>query len=183
MATDPFVCLLALVGMLRFMSKQINPIKMIDVGHKAVTLRTAEASGSLLLRPMTLEHIRAGKLAKGDAVNTARVAGIMAAKRTADFVPLCHPLPLDSVDVDLHFEKSGNDSQAAVRVAAKVTTNAKTGVEMEALVAVAASLMSLYDMAKSIDQDMVISDIRLDKKTGGRRGCYIRSDSVAISSE
>ena len=82
------------------MSKQINPIKMINVGHKSVTLRTAEASGSLLLRPMTLEHIRSGKLAKGDAINTAQVAGIMAAKRTADFVPLCHPLPLDSVDVD-----------------------------------------------------------------------------------
>ena len=76
---------------------------MINVGHKSVTLRTAEASGSLLLRPMTLEHIRSGKLAKGDAINTAQVAGIMAAKRTADFVPLCHPLPLDSVDVDVHF--------------------------------------------------------------------------------
>lgn len=156
---------------------------MIDVGHKSVTLRTAEASGSLLLRPMTLEHIRAGKLAKGDAINTAQVAGIMAAKRTADIVPLCHPLPLDSVDVDVHFEKSSTGCQATIRVAAKVTTNAKTGVEMEALVAVAASLMALYDMAKSIDQDMVISDIKLDKKMGGRGGCYVRSDVVSMSSE
>ena len=169
--------------MLRFMSKQTNPIKMINVGHKSVTLRTAEASGSLLLRPMTLEHIRSGKLAKGDAINTAQVAGIMAAKRTADFVPLCHPLPLDSVDVDVHFVTSSTSCQAAVKVSVKVTTNAKTGVEMEALVAVTASLMSLYDMAKSIDQDMVISDIKLDKKTGGRGGCYVRSDGLSMSSE
>ena len=156
---------------------------MINIGHKSVTLRTAEASGSLLLRPTTLEHIRSGTLAKGDAINTAQVAGIMAAKRTADFVPLCHPLPLDSVDVDVHFETSSASCQAAVKVAAKVTTNAKTGVEMEALVAVAAALMSLYDMAKSIDQDMVISDIKLDKKTGGLGGCYVRSDGLSMSSE
>ena len=102
------MCLLVLAGMLKLMSKQIQPVKMIDVGHKAITVRTAEASGSLVLLPTTLERIRTGELAKGDAINTARVAGIMAAKRTAEFVPLCHPLPLDAVDVDVHFEKGGD---------------------------------------------------------------------------
>ena len=169
--------------MLKVMSKQIQPVKMIDVGHKAVTARTAEASGSLLLQLTTLEHIRAGELAKGDAINTARVAGIMAAKRTAEFVPLCHPLPLDAVEVDVHFEKGGDGCRASVTVAVKVVTSAKTGVEMEALTAVSAALMSLYDMAKSIDRDMVISDIKLDKKTGGSRGCYVRSDGASMPSE
>ena len=169
--------------MLKVMSKQIQPVKMIDVGHKAVTARTAEASGSLLLQSTTLEHIRAGELAKGDAINTARVAGIMAAKRTGEFVPLCHPLPLDAVAVDIHFEKGGDGRRAAITVAVKVVTSAKTGVEMEALTAVAASLLSLYDMAKSIDRDMVISEIKLDKKTGGSRGCYVRSGEASTPSE
>ena len=176
------MCLSVLAGMLKAMSNQVQPVKMIDVGHKPVTVRTAEASGSLLLQSTTLEHIRAGKLAKGDAINTARVAGIMAAKRTAEFVPLCHPLPLDAVDVDVHFEKGGDGRQAAVTVAATVVTSAKTGVEMEALTAVAASLLSLYDMAKSIDRDMVISDIKLDKKTGGSRGRYVRSGGASTPS-
>ena len=177
------MCLLVLAGMLKLMNKQIQPVKMIDVGHKAITVRTAEASGSLVLLPTTLERIRAGELAKGDAINTARVAGIMAAKRTAEFVPLCHPLPLDAVDVDVHFEKGGDGRRAAVIVAVRVATSAKTGVEMEALTAVAAALMSLYDMAKSIDRDMVISEIKLDKKTGGSRGCYVRSDEVSTPPE
>ena len=99
-------------------------------------------------------------------------------KRTAEFVPLCHPLPLDAVDVDIGFEKGGNGLRTAVRVAAKVITRAKTGVEMEALTAVAAALMTLYDMAKSIDRDMVISDILIDTKTGGSRGDYLRSDGA-----
>ncbi len=177
------MCLLVVAGMLKLMSKQIQPVKMIDVGHKAVTVRTAEASGSLLLQSTTLEHIRSGELAKGDAINTARVAGIMAAKRTAEFVPLCHPLALDAVEVDVHFEKGDDGRRAAVTVAVKVVTSAKTGVEMEALTAVAAALMSLYDMAKSIDRDMVISDVKLDKKTGGSRGCYVRSDGASMPSE
>ena len=171
------------MGMLQSMDKHMQPVKMIDVGHKLVTVRTAEASGSLLLQLKTLEHIRAGELAKGDAVNTARVAGIMAAKRTAEFVPLCHPLPLDAVDVDIRFEKGGDGCRAAVKATAKVVTSAKTGVEMEALTAVAAALMTLYDMAKSIDRDMVISDIQLDTKTGGSRGNYERSDGAAAPSD
>lgn len=177
------MCLLVLAGMIELMSKKIQPVKMIDVGHKAVTVRTAKASGSLLLQSTTLEHIRAGELAKGDAINTARVAGIMAAKRTAEFVPLCHPLPLDAVEVDVHFEKGGDGCRASVTVAVTVVTSAKTGVEMEALTAVAAALLSLYDMAKSIDRDMVISDIKLDKKTGGSRGCYVRSDGASAPSD
>jgi cyclic pyranopterin phosphate synthase len=169
--------------MLQSMDKHMQPVKMIDVGHKSVTVRTAEASGSLLLQPKTLDRILAGELAKGDAVNTARVAGIMAAKRTAEFVPLCHPLPLDSVAVDVCFEKGGNGHRTAVLVAAKVSTSAKTGVEMEALTAVAAALMTLYDMAKSIDRDMVISNIQIDTKTGGSRGDYVRSDGAVAPSE
>ena len=110
--------------MLQSMDKHMQPVKMIDVGHKLVTVRTAEASGSLLLQLKTLDHIRAGELAKGDAVNTARVAGIMAAKRTAEFVPLCHPLPLDAVDVDIRFEKGGDGRRAAVTATAKVVTSA-----------------------------------------------------------
>ena len=169
--------------MLQLMNNHMQPVKMIDVGHKSVTVRTAEASGALLLQPKTLEHILAGDLAKGDAINTARVAGIMAAKRTAEFVPLCHPLPLDAVDVDIGFEKGGNGLRTAVRVAVKVITRAKTGVEMEALTAVTAALMTLYDMAKSIDRDMVISDILIDTKTGGSRGDYVRSDGADAPSE
>ena len=107
----------------------------------------------------------------------------MAAKRTAEFVPLCHPLPLDAVDVDIRFEKGGDGCRAAVKATAKVVTSAKTGVEMEALTAVAAALMTLYDMAKSIDREMVISDIQLDTKTGGSRGNYVRSDGAAAPSE
>ena len=177
------MCLLVLAGMLKLMCKQVQPVKMIDVGHKAVTMRTAEASGTLVLQPTTLERIRTGELAKGDAINTARVAGIMAAKRTAEFVPLCHPLSLDAVDVDVHFETGGDGRRAAVIVAARVVTSAKTGVEMEALTAVAAALLSLYDMAKSIDRDMVISEIKLDKKTGGSRGRYVRFDEVSTPPE
>ena len=164
--------------MLKSMDEHMQPVKMIDVGHKSVTVRTAKASGSLLLQPKTLERILAGELVKGDAINTARVAGIMAAKRTAEFIPLCHPLPLDAVDIDVYFEKGGNGLRTAVRVAAKIVTRAKTGVEMEALTAVAAALMTLYDMAKSIDRDMVISDILIDTKTGGSRGDYVRSDGA-----
>ena len=100
--------------MLKSMDEHMQPVKMIDVGHKSVTVRTAKASGSLLLQPKTLERILAGELVKGDAINTARVAGIMAAKRTAEFIPLCHPLPLDAVDIDVYFEKGGNGLRTAV---------------------------------------------------------------------
>jgi cyclic pyranopterin phosphate synthase len=149
---------------------------MIDVGGKPVTLRTARASGQLLARPETVARIRTGSLAKGDAIAAARLAGIMAAKRTSELVPLCHPLPLDSIEVVI-------DCSAADRVAieATVRATAQTGVEMEALVAVTTAALTLYDMAKSIDPALTVSDVRLEAKTGGIRGDYRRTDGTASS--
>jgi cyclic pyranopterin phosphate synthase len=116
-----------------------------------------------------VERIRAGSLAKGDAVATARVAGIMAAKRTSDIVPLCHPLPLESVEVAVSFPDA-----TTVLVETRVRTTARTGVEMEALVAASAAALTLYDMCKSIDPEMAVESIRLEEKTGGVTGDYVR---------
>lgn len=145
-------------------------IRMIDVGGKAVTLRTARASARLVARPETLARIRAGGLEKGDALAAARLAGIMAAKRTSDIVPLCHPLPLDSVDVSLSFAEPER-----VVIDAVVRATARTGVEMEALTAVTAAALAIYDMCKSIDREMSIEAVQLEEKTGGRSGDYVRS--------
>jgi len=143
---------------------------MVDVGAKPVALRTARASAMLRALPETIRRIREGDLEKGDAVATARLAGIMAAKRTSDIVPLCHPLPLDAVDVAICF-----DDPRAVRIESFVRATARTGVEMEALAAVSAAALAVYDMCKSIDRDMTIEQIRLEEKTGGTRGDYLRS--------
>ena len=143
-------------------------IRMIDVGGKPVSLRTARASSRLTAQPETIRRIRAGTLEKGDAVATARLAGIMAAKRTSDVIPLCHPLPLDSVDVEIGF------ADDAVTIDAVVRATARTGVEMEALLAVSAAALAIYDMCKSIDQGMTIERIRLEEKTGGIHGDYVR---------
>ena len=145
-------------------------IRMIDVGGKAVTLRTARASARLRAQPETIRRIQALELDKGDAIATARLAGIMAAKRTSDIVPLCHPLPLDSVDVSLEFTEPG-----CVVIEAVVRATARTGVEMEALTAVTAAALAIYDMCKSIDRGMSIEAIQLEEKTGGSRGDYVRS--------
>jgi cyclic pyranopterin phosphate synthase len=142
---------------------------MVDVGGKPVTPRTARASARLLARPETVARIRAGDLEKGDAVATARIAGIMAAKRTSDIIPLCHPLPLDGVEVTVSFPNA-----ATVTVETSVRTTARTGVEMEALVAASAAALAIYDMCKSIDPDMTVEQIRLDEKTGGVHGDYRR---------
>ncbi|NDC55160.1 MAG: cyclic pyranopterin monophosphate synthase MoaC, partial [Planctomycetia bacterium] len=141
-------------------------MRMIDVGPKPVTLRTARASGRLVARAETVRRIRAGELEKGDAVATARLAGIMAAKKTSDVVPLCHPLPLDAVEVAIGFEGE------AVLIEAVVRATARTGVEMEALVAVTAAALAIYDMCKSIDPGMTITAVHLEEKTGGVRGDY-----------
>ena len=143
---------------------------MIDVGGKAVTPRTARASARLRALPETIRRIQALELDKGDAIATARLAGIMAAKRTSDIVPLCHPLPLDSVDVSLEFTEPG-----CVVIEAVVRATAHTGVEMEALTAVTAAALAIYDMCKSIDRCMSIEAIHLEEKTGGSRGDYVRS--------
>lgn len=148
-----------------------NPhnIRMIDVGAKPVSLRTARASGRLVAQAETIRRIRAGELEKGDAVATARLAGIMAAKKTSDVIPLCHPLPLDAVEVTIGFEPE------AVVIEAVVRATARTGVEMEALVAVSAAALAIYDMCKSIDPGMSITAVQLEQKTGGVRGDYVRA--------
>jgi len=147
-----------------------HDIRMIDVGGKPVTVRTARASARLRARPETVARVRAGTLEKGDAIATARLAAILAAKRTSDIVPLCHPLPLDAVQAEIAFE-----ADDAITIHTIVRAAARTGVEMEALVAASAAALTIYDMCKSIDRDMTIEHVRLDEKTGGRRGNYVRS--------
>jgi cyclic pyranopterin phosphate synthase len=142
---------------------------MIDVGDKPVSLRTARASARLRASPETIRRILAGDLAKGDAVATARIAGIMAAKRTSDIVPLCHPLPLEAVEVVV-----SGATDATILVETFVRATARTGVEMEALCAASAAALTIYDMSKSIDRGMTIEEIRLESKTGGTRGDYAR---------
>ena len=144
---------------------------MVDVSAKDVTAREAVARGEVAMRPETLAAIAAGELPKGDVLAVARLAGIMAAKRTADLVPLCHPLPLSHVDVRLTPDPDG----ARVRIESRVRVEARTGVEMEALTAVAVAGLTLYDMCKAIDRDMRIGAIRLVEKRGGRSGPYRRA--------
>ncbi|MCY3917746.1 MAG: cyclic pyranopterin monophosphate synthase MoaC [Chloroflexi bacterium] len=142
---------------------------MVDVGGKPVSERVARASGMVTMKPATLRLIRDGNIKKGDVLNTARIAGIMAAKRTADLIPLCHPLPIDKIGLDL----SMNESDSAIEITASVKTSGVTGVEMEALSAVAVAALTIYDMAKAVDRDMRIGDIRLLEKRGGTRGDYL----------
>lgn len=139
---------------------------MVDISAKVASRREAMAEGYISMGETALSAIRDATLKKGDALATARIAGIMAAKATASIIPLCHPLPLDAVNVDLVIEAGG------IRVQARVVTTHGTGVEMEALTAVSAALLTLYDMAKSLDRGMVISDVRLREKSGGRSGTF-----------
>jgi len=142
--------------------------RMVDVSEKSPTRRQATATGSVTMRPETLELIRAGNLKKGDVLATARIAGIMAAKRTHELIPLCHPLPVSSVRVDI--EPDG--ALPGLRVTATVAVDGKTGVEMEALTAASVACLTIYDMAKAVEREMVIGDIRLLAKSGGRSGDY-----------
>jgi cyclic pyranopterin phosphate synthase len=144
-------------------------VRMVDVGAKPVTEREAIARGSIRMSKTALKIVRSGKVKKGDPLQAARVAGIMAAKQTAALIPLCHPLPLTSVHVDLRPTARGYDIEARVR------TSAQTGVEMEALTAVAVAALTIYDMVKAVDKAMVIGDIRLMFKSGGRSGTYRRA--------
>jgi cyclic pyranopterin phosphate synthase len=139
---------------------------MVDVGAKDATRREAVARGAVLMRPETLQMIVAGAAPKGDVLAVARVAGIMAAKRAPDLIPLCHPLLLTHVAVELLPDAAA----AAVRIEATVRTTGKTGVEMEALTAVSAAALTIYDMCKAVDRGMRISDIRLAQKRGGKSG-------------
>jgi cyclic pyranopterin phosphate synthase len=147
--------------------------RMVDVSAKATTARTATAEGFIAVAAPALAAIRAGTAAKGDVIAVARVAGIMAAKRTADLIPLCHPLPISGVDLDLLVEDTG------IRATATVRTTHTTGVEMEALTAVSVALLTVYDMAKSMDRAMTIGDVRLLAKAGGRSGDWLRVDDRA----
>jgi cyclic pyranopterin phosphate synthase len=143
-------------------------VKMVDVGDKAVTAREAIARGSITMSRAALAQIRRGEIKKGDPLQAARLAGIMAAKQTAFLIPLCHPLPISSVSVELAQTRRGYDIEARVR------TTAQTGVEMEALTAVSVAALTIYDMVKAVDKAMVIGDIRLELKTGGKSGTYRR---------
>lgn len=142
---------------------------MVDVGEKPATRRVAVARGEVRLSAPAFAALAAGSLAKGDALAVARIAGIQAAKRTSEIVPLCHPLPLDGVSVDLVLEAETR----SVAVSARATTRAKTGVEMEALTAVAAACLALYDMVKGIDRACRIAEIALAEKSGGRSGKFV----------
>ena len=143
-------------------------LKMVDVGAKAITIRVAEATGFVRMSPETVAAIRERRTPKGDPLETARLAGIMAAKRTAELIPLCHSLALSHADVQITLVNEG------AQLIATATTAAQTGVEMEALTAVSVAALTLYDMCKAIDRLMVISDIRLERKSGGRSGEWRR---------
>lgn len=145
---------------------------MVDVSNKDVTARYARASGHIRMKAETLAAIRRNSIVKGDVLSVAKVAGILAAKRTAELIPLCHSLPLSDVQVELTLD----DELPGVRCEATARTSAQTGVEMEAISAVAISLVTVYDMVKAIDRDMIICDISLQEKSGGRSGSWKRSD-------
>ena len=147
---------------------------MVDVSDKAVTERTAVARGVVRMQPQTLRLIRAGTIAKGEVLAVARVAGIMAAKRTAELIPMCHPLPIQVVAIGFTVTAPGR-----LEIEARVKVTGKTGVEMEALTAVSAAALTVYDMCKAVDRGMVISNIRLMEKRGGRSGAYRRGRMTA----
>ena len=138
--------------------------RMVDVGAKPETTRSATAAGKIRMSSRTLEAVRSGSGLKGDVIAAARIAGIMAAKKTGDLIPLCHPLALDTVSIDFDYEQDG------VAVTARAALTGKTGVEMEALTAATVALLTLYDMAKALEKGMVIESVRLLEKTGGKSG-------------
>lgn len=143
--------------------------RMVDVGEKAITARRARATGRVRMRPETVRAIRDRSVAKGDVLEVARLAGIMAAKQTASLIPLCHVVPLDAVSLTFAFP---DDSSVAIEAEAKAT--ARTGVEMEALVAVSVAALTIYDMCKSVDRAMVVEEVRLEEKLGGKSGHFVR---------
>jgi cyclic pyranopterin phosphate synthase len=142
--------------------------RMVDVGDKPETERVAVASGMVIMLPATLRLIREGALKKGDVLTIARIAGIMAAKRTSELIPLCHPIALTKIDVDLALDEGAS----AVRITATAKTRGQTGVEMEALTAVSVAALTIYDMAKAVDREMRLTEIRLLEKHGGVHGDY-----------
>jgi len=146
--------------------------RMVDVGEKPVSQRSAVASAQVRMGSDTLTRIRDQATPKGDVLEVARLAGIMAAKRTADLIPLCHPLPLDAVAIAFDFP-----DETSVSIESRVTVTARTGVEMEALTAVSVAALTIYDMCKSMDRAMVIETVQLEEKSGGRSGHFVRNST------
>ena len=144
--------------------------RMVDVSDKKETLREAVAHGAISMQPRTFELIQDRKISKGDVLGVARVAGIMAAKRTAELIPMCHPLSITGIEILFY----PDPEKSRIEIEARVRITGKTGVEMEALTAVSAAALTIYDMAKAVDRRMVISDIRLMKKSGGKSGVFER---------
>lgn len=147
--------------------------QMVDVSAKSESVREAVASGRVLLSPVTVQLLRDNAVPKGDVLGTARIAGILAAKRTSDLIPLCHPLPITSVTLDLTIVDTGVEISATVRV------TGKTGVEMEALTAVSVAALTVYDMVKAVDRNAIITDIRLEHKSGGKSGEWQRNRNTS----
>lgn len=158
---------------LTHIDKQGNA-RMVSVGEKPETERMAVASGEVWMRQETCDRIREGGVRKGDVLTIAQVAGIMAAKHTADWIPLCHPLALTGVDIQFHWLPE----KPVLKILATVRTSGRTGVEMEAMTAVSATALTLYDMCKAMDRDMVIRDIRLEEKSGGKSGHFRREEQA-----
>lgn len=148
-----------------------NRSRMVDVTEKGQTLREARARGRVLMKPETVKEIEAGGMKKGDVLGVAKIAGIMAAKRTGDIIPLCHPLELTGIDIQFTIDAAAGE----ITIEARVRTVGRTGVEMEALTAVSAASLTIYDMCKSADREIILTDIMLMEKSGGRSGTYVRN--------
>lgn len=146
--------------------------KMVDVGEKPETVRTAVASGRVLVNEEAFELIRTGGMKKGDVLTVAQVAGVMGAKRTPDIIPMCHPILIEGIDLELHLDAE----RRSVEITASVSCDGRTGVEMEALTAVSTAALTVYDMCKAVQKDMIITDIRLERKTGGLHGDFEREE-------
>jgi cyclic pyranopterin phosphate synthase len=142
--------------------------RMVDVSEKNITLREAVASGAIFMKPETFRMVMNAEIAKGDVLGVAKIAGIMAAKKTSEFIPLCHPLDITHVDIQFHLR----EKQGSITIEAAVKTLHRTGAEMEALVAVTTAALTIYDMCKAVDRTMVIADVKLLKKSGGKSGTY-----------
>lgn len=146
--------------------------RMVDVGGKPISCRTAVAGGRVLVNEQTFRMIQSGGVKKGDVLTVAQIAGIMGAKRTPELIPMCHPIPLGGIDLELSLD----ESRLSVEIRATVSCDGRTGVEMEALTAVSAAALTVYDMCKAVQKDMVISDIRLLSKSGGVHGDFRREE-------
>lgn len=148
--------------------------KMVDVGEKNISQRVAVAAGRVLVNEETFSLIRSGGMKKGDVLTVAQIAGVMGAKRTPDLIPMCHPILIDGVNLELSLD----ESRRSVEIRASVSCDGRTGVEMEALTAVSTAALTVYDMCKAVQKDMVITDIRLLSKTGGIHGDYHREETI-----